>query len=82
LLEGWLKVAPRLPRGARALRRLLRRLHQLGDALGRGKRVTFTYHTMGSDTTSERTVEPLGLFFLNQHWHRATRGAGEDTVKN
>jgi len=57
-------------------------LAQLGDALKRRKRVTFTYHTMGTDATSDRTVEPFGLFFLNQHWYLAGRMPGEETVKN
>jgi proteasome accessory factor B len=57
-------------------------LAALGDALARRKRVTFTYHTMGSDTAGDRTVEPLGLFFLNQHWYLAARTAGDDTAKN
>ena len=54
----------------------------MGDALRRRKRVTFTYHTMGSDATAPRTVEPFGLFFLNQHWYLAARTPGEETVKN
>ncbi len=54
----------------------------LGDALKRRKRVTFAYHTMGSDATAPRTVEPFGLFFLNQHWYLAARSPGEETVKN
>jgi proteasome accessory factor B len=57
-------------------------LAQLGDALNRRKRVTFTYHAMGTDATSGRTVEPFGLFFLNQHWYLAGRMPGEDTIKN
>jgi len=57
-------------------------LAQLGDALVRRKRVTFTYHAMGTDATSGRTVEPFGLFFLNQHWYLAGRLPGEEAVKN
>ena len=53
-----------------------------GDALARRKRLTFSYHTMGSGTTAARTVEPFGLFFLNQHWYLAARAVGEETVKN
>ena len=37
---------------------------------------------MGTDVTSRRTVEPFGLFFLNQHWYLAGRAPGEETVKN
>ena len=51
-------------------------------ALEGRKRVTFRYHTMGSDAVGRRTVEPFGIFFLNQHWYLAARTAGEETVKN
>ena len=54
----------------------------IGDAVHRRKLLTFTYHTMGSDAVGERTVEPLGLFFLNQHWYLAARTPDEEIVKN
>ncbi len=54
----------------------------IGNALRRRKRVTFTYQSMGSDASGPRTVEPLGLFFLNQHWYLAARTPGKETVKN
>jgi len=54
----------------------------LDRALEGRKRVTFRYHTIGSDSVGRRTVEPLGIFFLNQHWYLAARTAGEETVKN
>jgi proteasome accessory factor B len=54
----------------------------LGQALEGRKRVTFRYHTMGSDATGSREVEPFGLFYLNQHWYLAARAPGEDVVKN
>jgi proteasome accessory factor B len=54
----------------------------VGDAVRRRKRLTFTYHTMGSDAVGERTAEPFGLFFLSQHWYLAARTPGEETVKN
>jgi proteasome accessory factor B len=57
-------------------------LATLDDALRRRKRVSFRYHTMGTDATGTRTVEPLGLFFLNQHWYLAARAPGEELVKN
>ncbi len=57
-------------------------LAALGDALHRRKRVTFSYRTMGSDSSGSRTVEPLGLFFLNQHWYLAARTPDDATVKN
>ena len=54
----------------------------LGQALESRKRVTFRYHTMGTDSTGRREVEPFGLFFLNQHWYLAARAPGEELVKN
>jgi proteasome accessory factor B len=57
-------------------------LVSLDRALEGRKRVTFRYHTMGSDSVGRRTVEPFGIFFLNQYWYLAARTAGEETVKN
>jgi predicted DNA-binding transcriptional regulator YafY len=54
----------------------------IGDAVHRRKRLTITYHTMGSDAVGQRTVEPLGLFFLSQHWYLAALTPGEGSVKN
>lgn len=54
----------------------------LDQALERRKRVTFQYWTMGSNSSGRRTVEPFGLFFLNQRWYLAARAQGEDVVKN
>jgi proteasome accessory factor B len=54
----------------------------LGQALEARKRVTFRYHTMGSDSTARREAEPFGLFYLNQHWYLAARAPGEEVVKN
>ena len=54
----------------------------LGEALRRRKRVTLTYHTIGTDAKAPRTVEPFGLFFLNQHWYLAARTPDDPTVKN
>jgi predicted DNA-binding transcriptional regulator YafY len=54
----------------------------LGTALEDRKRTTFDYRSMGTDVTSRRTVEPFGLFFLNQHWYLAGRAPDEALVKN
>jgi proteasome accessory factor B len=54
----------------------------LDRARARRKRGTFRYHTMGADSTGRRTVEPFGIFYLNQHWYLAARTPGEETVKN
>jgi predicted DNA-binding transcriptional regulator YafY len=54
----------------------------LSRALEDRKRVTFVYCSIGTDVTASRTVEPLGLFFLNQHWYLAARAPGDQSVKN
>lgn len=68
-------VPPRARAGAAALQ-------ALGDALFRHKRVTFTYRSMSANTTTEREVEPYGLFFLNGHWYLAARDCEKDHVLN
>lgn len=58
-------------------------LATLGDALVRRKRIAFTYDSMNSRSTTARTVEPYGLFFLNGHWYLAARTADDgDIIKN
>ncbi|HEU4565310.1 MAG TPA: WYL domain-containing protein [Gemmatimonadaceae bacterium] len=57
-------------------------LRTLGEALLRRKRVTFTYHTMGSDTVATRTVEPYGLFLSGGHWYLAGRDVERDALRN
>ena len=54
----------------------------LTDALERRKRLVLEYHTMSTDTTAERTVEPYGLFFLGHHWYLAGRDPDADAVRN
>ena len=55
----------------------------LSDALEGRKRVSFDYRSMGERRDRRRrTVEPFGLFFLNQHWYLAGRAPGEEAVKN
>ncbi|MGH7515835.1 MAG: helix-turn-helix transcriptional regulator [Gemmatimonadales bacterium] len=54
----------------------------LSDGLHDRKRVSFVYHSIGTDVSAPRTVEPFGLFFLNQHWYLAARAPGEATLKN
>lgn len=69
--------------------RLLRRTSQeemvlfdsLSTAVQRRKAVTFTYHSIGRDAVSRRTVHPAGLFFLG-HWYLAATTAADDIVKN
>jgi proteasome accessory factor B len=68
-----------VPPKAKAAPELLATLDQ---ALERRKQVTFYYHGMGDGKDTRRTVEPFGLFFLNQHWYLAARTPGDDVVKN
>jgi predicted DNA-binding transcriptional regulator YafY len=55
---------------------------ELSKALHARKRVSFVYRSIGSDQSAARTVEPFGLFFLNQHWYLAGRTPGETALKN
>jgi proteasome accessory factor B len=57
-------------------------LRELGTAMLRSKRVSFTYHAIGSDTTTERTVEPYGLFLQSGHWYLVGRDVAKDAVRN
>jgi predicted DNA-binding transcriptional regulator YafY len=54
----------------------------LSKALHARKQVSLVYHTIGTDQSAPRTVEPFGLFFLNQHWYLAGRTPGEAALKN
>jgi proteasome accessory factor B len=54
----------------------------LNDALSRRKRVSFDYHTIGSDTHSRRNAEPYGLFFLSVHWYLAARDIDKSQIRN
>ena len=57
-------------------------LGTLGDALFRRKRSTFLYNSMGGSTTTTRTVEPYGLFFISGHWYLAARDTAKDGIRN
>ncbi len=59
-----------------------RALATLGDALFRRKRVAFDYHTMGTEESVTRSVEPYGLFFLNGHWYLAARDVEKSALRN
>ncbi len=54
----------------------------LNDALIRRKRVTFDYHSMGSDQTARRNAEPYGLVFLSSHWYLATNDLDKHELRN
>ncbi|HEU4800045.1 MAG TPA: WYL domain-containing protein [Gemmatimonadales bacterium] len=54
----------------------------LGSAVQARKQISCSYHSIGSDVRSERTLEPLGLFFLSRAWYLAAREPGEELVKN
>src|SRR4029077_15320060 len=49
---------------------------------GDGRRCFFVSRSRGSDGPPRREVEPMGLFFLNQHWYLAGRAPGEEAIKN
>lgn len=53
----------------------------LAGALEARKRVTFTYRSFNSGTTTPRTVEPYGLFFLGHAWYLAA-AEREGVLKN
>lgn len=53
----------------------------LVDAIERGKRVTFTYHSMARNATDTRTVEPYGLVFVTGHWYLVARDVVGDGVR-
>lgn len=55
-------------------------LAALDDGLSTRKRVTITYHSMASNVTAERVVEPFGLFFQGSTWYLAARDG--ETIKN
>ena len=57
-------------------------LAALGEALERPEAGDLRLSHHGERRSARRTVEPLGLFFLNQHWYLAGRAPGEETVKN
>jgi predicted DNA-binding transcriptional regulator YafY len=54
----------------------------LNQALVGRKTVTFSYHSIGRNSTERRTVEPLGLFLLGSHWYLAARDQAGAVVKN
>ena len=54
----------------------------IAEALEARKRVTFTYHSLNSRTTTLRTVEPYGLFFLGHVWYLAAVEQGDTQIKN
>lgn len=57
-------------------------LSALGDALFRRKEVSFEYHSMGSDQTTTRQVQPYGLFFLSGHWYLAALDQHHNALRN
>lgn len=57
-------------------------LERLGEALQHGKRVRIGYHSIQSDTRTDRVVEPYGLFWANAHWYLAARDADKEAVRN
>jgi predicted DNA-binding transcriptional regulator YafY len=44
----------------------------LSEAVLRRQRVRFTYYTIGRDATTQREVDPYGLGFAGQGWHKGS----------
>ena len=57
-------------------------LPALEESLLSRKRLTFVYRSMSGDSTKSRTVEPLGMFFLNSHWYLAAHEPSASAIKN
>ena len=55
---------------------------QLNDALLRRKKVSFAYRGIQTQSGTERSVEPYGLFFISSHWYLAGRDIDKDEVRN
>lgn len=55
-----------------------RRLRALTEALLDGERVTFRYHGIRRDRTTERDVVPWGLFFQHGEWYLVGGDAARD----
>ena len=56
-------------------------LRTLTEALLARKRVTFTYHGMVRDQTTEREVAPYGLVFHGGHWYLVGRDRLREDVR-
>ena len=54
----------------------------LSDALQRRKTVTFGYHSLSTDVSENREVEPYGLFFLHGHWYLAANDRARSELRN
>lgn len=59
-----------------------RLLSRLGSALFKRKRISGHYHSMGSATPTERTVEPYGLFYVSGHWYLCARDVDKAELRN
>jgi proteasome accessory factor B len=70
------RVVPAMPRADHSV------LERLAEALHARKRVTFTYHAQGSDTTTTRVVEPYGLFAVNGHWYLVAHDLDRHALRN
>ncbi|HVZ49980.1 MAG TPA: WYL domain-containing protein [Gemmatimonadaceae bacterium] len=56
-------------------------LDVLDTAVRARKRVTFRYHSMGSDETSDREVEPFGLVFVSGAWYLVGRDTAAGALR-
>lgn len=57
-------------------------LEELNDALLRRKEIAFTYRGISARETTQRSVEPYGLFFLSSHWYVTGRDIDKGELRN
>lgn len=57
-------------------------LEELNDALLRRKEIVFTYRGISARETTQRSVEPYGLFFLSSHWYLTGRDIEKNELRN
>lgn len=81
-LMSMMPVAAMAPAMAPAMASATDVFETLNGALARRKRLTFVYRSMSGDDRSERTAEPLGLFFVSRHWYVAARDSADGQIKN
>jgi proteasome accessory factor B len=61
--------------------RVLERLRPLSDALLARKRVGFRYHGIIRGETTDREVQPYGLFFQRGQWYLVAHDLGREEVR-
>lgn len=57
-------------------------LSQLGEAIGRRRRVAFRYHTVDRASTERRTIHPYGLGLAEGFWYMVGFDESRDGLRN